>query len=222
MTRPAAPTQMIILPIQETLLIDQPSTQEGQTWSQILGILENFAGFLRMDWGRHVEDSGLVHLHIVRESLHQHYALLASSAWQQIGERLQSLGIVDLASLVVRHAMMEEFSPNEGKRAPVTGTAIYLTPDQAGWMKTWELWTTIVAAVPGCIGVRGGWMVEPVESQPGYVVFVGWESVKIHDAYHHTKHFRQRASILREHNQGFREYGHIAFSQSVVRGQAKL
>lgn len=158
----------------------------------------------------------------VRESLHQHYALLASSAWQQIGERLQSLGIVDLASLVVRHAMMEEFSPNEGKRAPVTGTAIYLTPDQAGWMKTWELWTTIVAAVPGCIGVRGGWMVEPVESQPGYVVFVGWESVKIHDAYHHTKHFRQRASILREHNQGFREYGHIAFSQSVVRGQAKL
>ena len=119
--------------------------------------------------------------------------------------------------------MMEEFSPNnEGQRAPVTGTAIYLTPDQAGWMKTWELWTTIVAAVPGCIGVRGGWMVEPVESQPGYVVFVGWESVKIHDAYHHTKHFRQRASILREHNQGFREYGHIAFSQSVVRGQAKL
>lgn len=64
MTRPAAPTQMIILPIQETLLIDQPSTQEGQVWSQILGILEKFTGFQRLDWGRHVEEPGQGHLHI--------------------------------------------------------------------------------------------------------------------------------------------------------------
>jgi hypothetical protein len=55
---------MIILPIQETMLIDQPSTQEGQTWSQILGILERSTGFQRLDWGRHVEEPGKVHLHI--------------------------------------------------------------------------------------------------------------------------------------------------------------
>lgn len=122
---------------------------------------------------------------------------------------------MDFASLVVRHTMMETFSSEGGVRAPVMGTAIYLTPDQAGWTKTWELWTTIVATVPGCIGVRGGWMVEPVERQPGYVVYVGWASVEVHDAYHGTRHFRQRASILREHNEGFREYGHVAFRQSI-------
>lgn len=31
-------------------------------------------------------------------------------------------------------------------------------------------------------------------------MWVGWESVEVHDAYHHRKHFRDRVVILREHN----------------------
>lgn len=97
---------------------------------------------------------------------------------------------------------MSEFSPNPkslGNGEPVTGTAIYLTSDPAGWEKTWALWTSIVSTVPVCIGVMGGWMVEPVEGKLSYIVYVGWDSIAVHDSYHHTKHFRQRAIILREH-----------------------
>lgn len=65
MARVAVPTQMIILPIKEAAQIDTLSTQEGQTWSQILDILESWAGFRRLYWGRHVEE-GHVHLHIGR------------------------------------------------------------------------------------------------------------------------------------------------------------
>lgn len=65
MARSAVPTQMIILPIQGAAQIDNLSTNEGQTWSQILDILESWAGFRRLYWGRHVEE-GHVHLHIGR------------------------------------------------------------------------------------------------------------------------------------------------------------
>lgn len=121
--------------------------------------------------------------------------------------------------------MMSEFTPQPkalGNGAPVTGTAIYLTPDPAGWEATWALWTTIVPKVPGCLGVTGGWMVEPMEEQLCYVVYVGWESVEVHDAYHHTNHFRQRVVILREHNEGYREYGHVAFKHSRIGRPANL
>ena len=121
--------------------------------------------------------------------------------------------------------MMSEFTPQPkslGNGAPVTGTAFYLTPDPAGWEATWALWTTIVREVPGCLGVTGGWMVEPMEGSLCYIVYVGWESVEVHDAYHHTNHFRQRVVILREHNQGYREYGHVAFMHSRTRRLANL
>ncbi|KAJ5672727.1 hypothetical protein N7507_001854 [Penicillium longicatenatum] len=224
MARSAVPTQMIILPIQEAAQIDDLSTREGQVWSQILDVLESWAGFRRLYWGRHVEE-GLVHLHIARDSLHQHYALLASLDWQHIIKNLVFLGVCSATELTVRHAMFSEFTTDPkslGHGAPVSGTAIYLTPDPAGWDKTWALWTSIVSTVPGCLGVTGGWMVEPVEGNLSYIVYVGWESIDVHDSYHSTKHFRQRAPILREHNVGFREYGHVAFTHSRPCRQANL
>jgi ABC-type Fe3+ transport system substrate-binding protein len=108
--------------------------------------------------------------------VHQHYALLASPEWQEITRTLTliSPGISDASSLTVRHAMISEFSPNPRSLrngAPVTGTAVYLTADPAAWEKTWALWTGIVANVPGCTGVTGGWMVEPVDGySPCFVV----------------------------------------------------
>ncbi|KAL4886740.1 hypothetical protein BJY04DRAFT_213492 [Aspergillus karnatakaensis] len=44
-----------------------------------------------------------------------------------------------------------------------------------------------------------------------YVVFVGWESVKHHDDYHHTKDFARKRVILAQHNSGWRGYGHVGF-----------
>lgn len=64
MASAANPTQMIILSIREEVQIDEPSTPAGEVWSEILGALENWAGFRRLYWGRHVEEPGQVHLHI--------------------------------------------------------------------------------------------------------------------------------------------------------------
>lgn len=56
------------------------------------------------------------------------------------------------------------------------------------------------------------------------LLYVGWESVEVHDAYRHTKHFRDRVVILREHNTGHREYGygHLVFAHSRTRPLASL
>jgi hypothetical protein len=64
MARAADPTQMIIFPIAEEVQIDTASTPAGEVWSKVLNLLENWAGFRRMYWGRHVEEPGQVHLHI--------------------------------------------------------------------------------------------------------------------------------------------------------------
>lgn len=66
MARSAVPTQMMILPIAENIEINDSSTPAGQTWSQIISIVEKWAGFRRVYWGRHVEKPGEVHLHTGR------------------------------------------------------------------------------------------------------------------------------------------------------------
>lgn len=247
MTTPAAPTQMIILPIKATASIENPSTREGQIWTQTLDMLEQWPGFRRLYWGRHVEEPDKTQVHIgtqptpftllssntnsltaVRDSLHQHYTFLSSPQWQTICTIVQPICTEDspIKNFTVRHAMMSDFTPNPqslGKGAPVTGTAIYFATDPAGWEKTWALWTTIVPNVPGCLGCAGGWMVEPVEGHGhAYIVWVGWKDIAMHDAYHHTKDFRRRGPILREHNRGWREYGHVAFGHSRSRRVANL
>lgn len=44
-----------------------------------------------------------------------------------------------------------------------------------------------------------------------YLVYVGWDSIKDHSNYHHTKHFRDHSVILQIGHSGWREYGHIKF-----------
>lgn len=62
------------------------------------------------------------------------------------------------------------------------------------------------------------------EKWDGYLVYVGWESVEKHEAYHHTKHFAEHRVILRCGNEGFAEYGHVVFEGGRERegGVAKL
>jgi hypothetical protein len=56
----------------------------------------------------------------------------------------------------------------------------------------------------------------------GYIVYVGWESVEKHEAYHHTKHFREHSVILRCGNAGFAEYGHVVFEGERVGSGSRL
>lgn len=62
------------------------------------------------------------------------------------------------------------------------------------------------------------------EKWEGYIVYVGWESVEKHEAYHHTKHFAEHRVVLRCGNAGFAEYGHVVFDgeRGKGSGDAKL
>lgn len=164
---------------------------------------------------------------------------------------LQPLGSTGSANpvLAVRHVEMRDFTPSSkalGKGAPFTGSAIYLQPT-AGWHEgAWPLWTHIVRYIDGCLGCSGGRIVEPVKlledpvlvgevevdgregdlkagGWEGFIVYVGWESVEKHEAYHHTKHFKEHRVVLRCGNAGFAEYGHVVFEESRERAAvAKL
>ena len=54
-----------------------------------------------------------------------------------------------------------------------------------------------------------------------FIVYVGWESIKDHNNYHHTKHFQDHGIVLRIGNEGWREYGHIKFEGWVEKESAR-
>ena len=102
--------------------------------------------------------------------------------------------------------------------------------------------------IDGCMGCAGGPLLESVEllGEPvlvgegatdemraevkkgkgrkweGYIVYVGWETVEKHEAYHHTKHFKEHAVVLRCGNAGFAEYGHVVFEGERVASSSRL
>lgn len=45
----------------------------------------------------------------------------------------------------------------------------------------------------------------------GYVVYVGWQSVRHHEDYHRSDHFRAHRIVLRLGCRGWVEYGHVVF-----------
>lgn len=74
------------------------------------------------------------------------------------------------------------------------------------------------------MGIAGGEIVEEIEGEGkgGYLVYVGWESVEKHEAYHHTEHFAKRRVVLGLGNSGFREYAHMKFEGERTAKGAKL
>lgn len=153
----------------------------------------------------------------VRDQLSQHQDFLNSPRYLKFQEVLQQL-IDPSTALLVRHAFLQEFTPNcqaLGKGAPFTGSAIYVSTDAAWHEGAWPLWTHIVRYVDGCLGCAGGKVVESVDGhENSYIVYVGWESIEKHEAYHHTDHFAKRRVVLGLGNAGYREYGHIQFEGS--------
>lgn len=78
----------------------------------------------------------------------------------------------------------------------------------------WPLWTHVVRYVDGCRGIAGGCVLEEDGGESDdYLVYVAWESVAKHDAYHHTKHFAKHRVILGIGVDGWAEYGHVVFRE---------
>jgi hypothetical protein len=55
-------------------------------------------------------------------------------------------------------------------------------------------------------------------NERSFIALVGWENVAIHEAYHHTRHFREegRKVLLDEAEARYAYYGHIAFAHHEV------
>jgi hypothetical protein len=160
----------------------------------------------------------------VRSELSQHQDFSKSPKYAQFKAIIQDL-VVPSTEPFVRHAYLEDFTTNPqalGKGAPFTGSAIYVGTDEA-WVHAWPLWTHIVRYIDGCLGCTGGKLIESVDGfDNNYIVYVGWETIKKHDDYHHTKHFAQNGIVLRKGNKGYREYGHVRFDGSREGVKGKL
>ncbi|CAH0025713.1 unnamed protein product [Clonostachys rhizophaga] len=205
-------TQINYLEISQDVKIEDQNTDPGRLWKKALDLLEAYDGFRRLYWGRSPEDWSKVQLHVVRDHLSQHQGFQKTSQYEQFQSILRKL-IVPSSVPFTRHAFIEEFTPNNqalGRGAPFSGTAIYIDTDESWHVGAWPLWTHIVRHVDGCLGVTGGRVVESVDGHHNcYVVYVGWESIEKHDAYHHTRHFANRRVVLALGNKGWKEYGHV-------------
>ncbi|KAL4798041.1 hypothetical protein BDV19DRAFT_357752, partial [Aspergillus venezuelensis] len=220
---PPQPTQIITILIRESATIEDSNTDDGKVWNAALNILEKSERFRALYWGKHVENEleeegvGRVQVVVVRDSMNAHHAFLKSLIYNNFLSSLSPLSPSGNTSKAptIYHASLSHFTKNPSTLSPpspprpsfITGSAIYLTTSHPSFLKTWSLWTTLIPHIPGCLGCTGGFITESVDGHPagaGYVVYVGWESIQAHEAYHTTKDFRRKGVVLSLWNTGWK------------------
>jgi hypothetical protein len=75
----AEPTQMLIVSIPTSKPIEDPASQAGKIWQEILELIRSSEGYRRLYWGRQVEKSENVQLHIGEDLLA--HSLIHSNAF---------------------------------------------------------------------------------------------------------------------------------------------
>jgi hypothetical protein len=217
---PVFNTQIINFPINKHLEIWKPRSSEGKTWLQFLAHVEKSPGFQRLYWGKVVDIEllqGKTQLHIVKDTLEQHFEYLKSAEWKQaLGVLAPLLDSTREEDTIIRHGVFGHQSAKPrvlGPECPFAGTAIYMVNDPYGFQGAWQLWSTIIIKTKGCTGVTGGWLVDEKKhgSPFNFLVYVGWETMELHHEHHMTKEYRRQSTILDQCNTGYREYGHVKF-----------
>ncbi|KAL1852798.1 hypothetical protein Daus18300_012042 [Diaporthe australafricana] len=221
-------TQILYLTISPKHELGDVGTDAGKKWAQALDAIESSAGFRRLCWGRRVEIPEQVHVYTVRDDIAHNTAFLASPLYSETFLPIITMLITGSPSdIKIRNAHLEHqvLSDPFGKELlgyPI-GTAIYKGVDDAWHEGAWPLWTHVVRHVDGCMGIAGGEVVESVEGHDrSYLVFVGWETVKKHEDYHHTEHFQKHFIILNIGHKGYTEYGHVVFQGVREKSSSKL
>lgn len=114
-------------------------------------------------------------------------------------------------------------------------TALYGNDDDDSWIEgEWLLWADAMRRVEGCKTIAGGRLIKkPVAAavKPptttggggggggnGYLIYVGWETLKHDDEYHGSPHFKEQVMVLSSGGKGFKEYGHVVFQGFKERG----
>ncbi|KAK7911878.1 hypothetical protein PG985_014359 [Apiospora marii] len=191
-------------------------TEPRQIWVKLLDLIASSPGFVRLYWGRRLEEPEKLQLHIVKNTLSQHHSFISSSEYVDDAFPLLKSLVVPGSAISIRHiSLTHQVLANPLSKHMLgypIGTAIYKSCNAAWHEGAWPLWTHVVRYVSGCLGIAGGQVLEPVDGMGGsYCVYVGWQTVQHHDDYHHTDHFKKHSVILRIGHEGWTEYGHVVF-----------
>lgn len=245
-------TQILYLNISPDQHLEQKHTDAGSQWSRGLDFVTAFPGFVRLYWGRSLEEPEKVQVHLgeptapspatfskccsggrVQDLRHVVLMLCFDHTVWENSQRSKlfltsdtytndflsiAKGLTGGEAPKIRHTTLHHQALGNPFGSSLLGhpigTAIYTGTDEA-WQYAWPLWTHIVRYVDGCRGIAGGRVLEPVDGlENGYAVYVGWQTVKQHDDYHHTQHFRDRWIVLQTGCQGYVEYGHVVFVET--------
>ena len=224
-------TQILYIPFHASIAIPKNGAVE-KLINRALEIPEKTRGFKRLYWGKRLEDQ-ILQIHIgafppsltplpppmlkltpppVRDNL------LNSKEWLDLPSYQTFLTILTPLTMgrpTIQHAYLAPYSPScraLSHGSPITGTATYLSPRREAWDAAWARWQSIVAEVPGFMGIAGGPVVEDVDgARTSFVVFVGWESVEMHEKFHRSEGFRGVKHVLEEPVRGYVGYGHVCF-----------
>ncbi|KAK8078948.1 hypothetical protein PG994_002755 [Apiospora phragmitis] len=170
-------TQIFYVNISPLHDLGNGSLESGRIWTKLLDIIAGSPGFVRLYWGRRLSGTG--------RGATSYRALLCPDP------------PVSIRHMALTHQVLANPFSKSLLGYPI-GTAIYKSCNAAWHEGAWPLWTHVVRYVSGCLGIAGRQVLEPVEGMAGsYCVYVGWQTAKHHDDYHHTDHFRKHSVILR-------------------------
>ncbi|KAK8064396.1 hypothetical protein PG994_007034 [Apiospora phragmitis] len=238
-------TQIFYLSIPVEHQLQDATSGAGRKWAEALEFIAASPGFLRLYWGRQVEESKKVQLHIVRETLEQNEDFLESNLYlDDVLPLIKSIpdAAAPSAPHHPRHPDLARASrpttnhhhhhhrngvPHLGREfsagLPIS-TALYgHDDDDRTWVEgEWLLWADAMRRVEGCKTIAGGRLIRrSVAAAPlrkpdgsgggGYLIYVGWETLRHDDEYHGTPHFKEQVMVLSAGGKGFKEYGHVVF-----------
>ncbi|KAK8121617.1 hypothetical protein PG984_010287 [Apiospora sp. TS-2023a] len=245
---PAGPvTQIFYISVPVEHQLQDATSGAGRKWAEALELIADSPGFLRLYWGRQVEESKKVQLHVVRENLDQNEFFLESSLY--LDDVLPLIKMIltpphpvhpTIPDIQIWHVHLGQqlaattttaafpFGANSLLGYPIS-TALYGhnssdDGDDGHWVEgEWLLWADAMRRVEGCKTIAGGRLIKksvraaPLKSSDGnggsagYLIYVGWETLKHDDEYHGTPHFKEQVMVLSSGGKGFKEYGHVVF-----------
>ncbi|KAK8017078.1 hypothetical protein PG993_015267 [Apiospora rasikravindrae] len=178
-------TQIFYLTIPVEHQLQDATSGASRKWAEALDLVAESPGFLRLYWGRQVEEHKKVQLHIVRETLEQNEDFLESALYlddvlpliksiltppHPIHPTIPDIQIwhVHLGQQLTTTAAaagLPTFASSATSAHSLLGypisTALYGDDDDATWVEgEWLLWADAMRRVKGCKTIAGGKLIK--------------------------------------------------------------
>ncbi|KAK8103421.1 uncharacterized protein PG998_010454 [Apiospora kogelbergensis] len=182
-------TQIFYLSIPVEHPLEDATSGAGCRWAEVLELIAESPGFLRLYWGRQVEESKKVQLHIVRETLEQNEDFLESALYLDevlplikslltpphpvhptipdiqiwhvhLGQQLAAAAATTTSNAAAAATTARGFGLGSLLGYPVS-TALYGNDDDDSWIEgEWLLWADAMRRVEGCKTIAGGRLIK--------------------------------------------------------------